>query len=164
MLDRKKKKKAVTGDSKLLSSEIASSSSDEEFHGFDETACSSKLYGMEEVQILCYECDGVFPISALNMDKTTYYIVKSMADWGSRWHCSKCLSEKKCVKSVQVEKQLETMCSQIASIFAQMKTLASLKNKHEKNKIPDIHGAEAKSQEPVSTLECNSKNIAQQPT
>ena len=153
--ERKMKKKPITGG--LMSPENLSSSSDDEFLGFeDEHPCSSnsKLFVTDEVQLCCYECDAVFPISALNMDRTTYYLTMSMADWGCRWHCSTCLREKRCPKPIQIEKQLEIMGSQIASMAIQLKTLAD-----SQKKIPDAHDAEAKPQKGVSTLAV-SKSIA----
>ena len=48
------------------------SSCDEDFRGF--VPSTIKVNG-ENSKLLCHDCDTAYPISELNMDKTTYYVL-----------------------------------------------------------------------------------------
>ena len=87
-----------------------SSSTDDDFYGFSsgKNNCGSRMVKLKdpkpnqknnhftEEQVLklqCIECKEKFSTADLMMDKTTYDILISMENWGSRWHCFSCLYE-----------------------------------------------------------------------
>ena len=103
----------------------------------------------------CYECNEEYDIVDLEMDQTNYLLIQSMANQGSRWHCSTCLNNKKLSKpksASNIEKQIEKLSMQISSINDQMKNLTKSHSKlaETTNKITTV--AENLSSEEKSRL------------
>ena len=46
----------------------------------------------EVPKLKCVKCKEKFSMADLMMDKTTYDILISMENWGSRWHSFSCLT------------------------------------------------------------------------
>ena len=87
-----------------------------------------------DLKLECYECNEEYDIVNLEMDQTNYLLIQSMANQGSRWHCSTCLSNTKMSKpkpASNIEKQIEKLSMQILSINDQMKNLTKSHSKLE---------------------------------
>ena len=93
-----------------------------------------KSTGRKKSKLVCYECKREYTTEDLNMNKTTYAILQSMIDWGSRWHCHPCLVETKPLKAPKqnnIENKLEKLTTQIQSMNTQIKSLTEAQRKPE---------------------------------
>ena len=127
----------------LFNKDDSDSSCDEDFRGFvPRTSKVSKENSTKSTEsvfkLLCHDCDTAYPISELNMDKTTYYVLLNMADWGSRWHCSTCLNGPKSLNSNYTSDKFELLSKKIdemkidlkQEIISQKQTYANVLHKN----------------------------------
>ena len=93
---------------------------------------SEKPGANKKLTLVCYDCETEFSTTDLNIDQPTYSIIQSVSDWGSRWHCSTCLSSphnNKAPDQNNIERQMEKLNQQISNLTNQMQNLT---NAHEK--------------------------------
>ena len=94
----------------------------------------------------CHDCKLEYEIAELKMDQTTYLLLQSMEERGSRWHCQECLNETKPAtpgSPTYVEKQIKKLSEQISCITNQMKVLTESHHNLEENTVKITNAAES---------------------